>query len=52
MKDSQPQSAAKAQAQALLARQQLYQIITAIPYGKVASYRQLATFAGYTCAAR
>jgi methylated-DNA-protein-cysteine methyltransferase-like protein len=38
--------------QQLLARQQLYQTIAAIPYGKVASYGQLASLAGQTGAAR
>ena len=38
--------------QQLLARQQLYQTIAAIPPGKVASYGQLATLAGQTGAAR
>ena len=38
--------------QQLLARQQLYQTIAAIPPGKVASYGQLAALAGQPGAAR
>ena len=38
--------------QQLIARQQLYQTIAAIPHGNVASYGQLATLAGQTGAAR
>ena len=43
---------AHAKEQKLVARQQLYQTIAAIPYGKVASYGQLAALAGQTGAAR
>jgi len=38
--------------QQLIARQQLYQTIAAIPRGNVASYGQLATLAGQSGAAR
>ena len=48
MKDPQEQR----KDQQLLGRQQLYQTIAAIPFGKVASYGQLATLAGHTGAAR
>ena len=40
------------EAQPVIKRQQLYQTIAAIPYGKVASYGQLANLAGQTGAAR
>tara|TARA_B100000767_G_scaffold122026_1_gene116254 strand:+ start:540 stop:887 length:348 start_codon:yes stop_codon:yes gene_type:complete len=38
--------------QPVLKHQQLYQTIAAIPYGKVASYGQLANLSGQTGAAR
>lgn len=52
MKDPCPHALIKAKPQAALAREQVYQTIAAIPYGKVASYGQLATLAGQTGAAR
>lgn len=47
-----PTSRAPAEEQKLVARQQLYQTIAAIPRGQVASYGQLAALAGQTGAAR
>ena len=51
MKDPQ-QFQPQHEVQPLLERQKLYQTLAAIPYGRVASYGQLATLAGHTGAAR